>query len=85
MPKTSFLEGLRPSRLMGQLSVQEMLDQAAAEDELDVALKRLTEATNANVQATTAVRRSQSSGSLKLVATMPPPALVPPTHLTPAE
>lgn len=75
MAKTSIFDGLRPSRLMGKLSVQEMLDQTVASDELDEALKRLTEATNANVQATTAVRRSQSSGALKLVATIPPQAL----------
>ena len=76
MPKTSFLEGLRPSRLMGQPSVKEMLDQVTAEDVFDESLKRLAEATKANVQVCTQVRRSQSSGTLKLV-TLPPPALVP--------
>ena len=75
MPKISFLEGLRPSRLMGQLSVQEMLKQVTASEELDEALKRLTDATNANVQVCTKVRRSQSSGTLRLVTIPPPPVL----------
>lgn len=75
MSKNSFLDGLRPSRLMGQPSVQEMLDQAAASGELDDALKHLAEATRSNVDVHTKVRRSQSSGMLKLV-TLPPPPLV---------
>ncbi len=75
MSKSSILEGLRPSRLMGQPSVQEMLDQAAASDELDVALKHLADATRSNVNIHTKVRHRQSSGAIKLV-TLPPPVLL---------
>lgn len=73
MPKRSFLNHLRPSRLMGALSVPEMVAQATADDELDLALQRLAEATRDNEVVCTKVRRRQSSGSLKLVSTPPPP------------
>lgn len=73
----SFLSGLRPSRLMGTLSVPEMVAQATADDELDIALQRLTEATKQNEAVCRKVQRRQSSGAIKLVSVMPPDALVP--------
>ena len=74
--RPSLFSGLRPSRLMGSRSVPEMVAQATADDELDIALQRLTEATKQNEDVCRKVRRRQSSGALKLV-TVPPGALVP--------
>lgn len=58
-------------------SVQGLLKQAAASDELDDALKHLTEATRANEKVCTEVQRSQSSSALKLVTLPPSPIAVP--------
>lgn len=75
--RSSLFSGLRPSRLMGTLSVPEMVAQATADDELDIAIRLLAEATKQNEDVCRKVRRRQSSGTLKLVSVMPPDALVP--------
>lgn len=72
--RISLFAVLRPSRLMGVLTVPEMVAQVTADDELDLALQRLTEATKQNEDACREVRRRQSSGSLRIVSTPPIPA-----------
>ena len=63
--------GLFRSSLL--LGASEPSLQAAAESAFDIALERLAEATSANEEVCTKVRRRQSSGTLKLVTVPPPP------------
>lgn len=57
-------------------SVQEMVDQVTASDELDQALQKLTEATRENERACRKVQARQSSGELKLWLSIPPPSVL---------
>lgn len=59
----------------GKRRQQDQQQNEAADKELDIALARLSRALDENAVATAAVRRRQSSGSLKIVS-LPEPATV---------
>lgn len=65
--RESMFKGLWPSKRKPSEEV--------AEDMLDIALERLTQSMQDNHEVCTKLRRRQSSGSLRLMLTVPPPAL----------